>query len=349
MSVARYSFINAKIRSMKADILTSEQWDALIGARNMLAALRILDATGYAELVQDLGETTSPIEIERVLQTDFNKVLFEIQSDIPTDSQTLMSWITKKYQKEVVKSILRLFTSKSDQETAERLFVPIKPFTTERLLSFLELKDLQTLAAQIPDQYFQNLIKITIPQYEETGDLYIIEQTLDSQVIQSLHKEIQQIEGLDHEIAAKIVGTETDLINLMITLRTHFLGTPSDEVEKLLVDAVYRLPLDLCHRALMARNFEERVQILQRSYYKDLIAQSWEAYQQFQSLAIFEHNFHKQIWTESYNALIGYPFHFGVVIGYLNLKWYETLNLKALMNGKADQLEPHIIRRALIL
>ncbi len=80
-----------------------------------------------------------------------------------------------------------------------------------------------------------------------------------------------------------------------------------------------------------------------------MITQSWEAYEQFQSLAIFEHNFHKQIWTESYHALIGYPFHFGVVIGFLNLKWYETLNLKALMNGKADQLDPHIIRRALIL
>ncbi|MFX1299645.1 MAG: V-type ATPase subunit [Promethearchaeota archaeon] len=349
MSVARYSFINAKIRSMKADILTSEQWDALIGARNMLAALRVLDATGYAELVQDLGETTSPLEIERVLQTDFNKVLFEIQSDIPTDSQLLMSWITRKYQKEVVKSILRLYTSKSDHETAVRLFVPIKPFTTNIVLSLLEVKDLQTLATQIPDQYFQNLVQGVFPQYEETGDLFIIEQTLDAKVIQSLHKEIQQIEGLDHEIAAKIIGTETDLINLMITLRTHFLGTPADEVEKLLLDAAYRLPLDLCQRALMARSFEERVQILQRSFYKDLITQSWEAYEQFQSLAIFEHNFHKQIWTESYNALIGYPFHFGVVIGYLNLKWYETLNLKALMNGKADEIEPHIIRRVLIL
>lgn len=349
MSVARYSYINAKIRSMKADILTSDQWDALIGARDMFAAIRILDATSYAELVQDFGETTSPLEVERVLQTEFSNVLVEIENDIPTSTQTLMTWITRKFQKEVVKSILRLFTTHSDRSTAERLFVPIEPFSTNLLFTLLELKDLQTLASHIPDQFFQLLIQDKIPQYEETGDLLVIEQALDASVLENLQREVQLQDGEDRESTLNIVGTEIDRINLMITLRTHFLGTSTDEAVKLLIDAPYRLPLDICQRALMARNFEERIQTLQGSYYKDLISQSWEAYQQYQNLAVFEHNFNKYIRSESINALLGYPFHFGIVIGFLNLKWFEALNLKALMNGKADQLDANIIRRALIL
>ncbi len=348
MSVARYSYINAKIRSMKADILTSEQWDALIGARDMFAALRVLDSTSYSHLVQDMDETTSPIAVERVLQTDFNNILIEIQNDIPTATQQLMTWITRKFQKEVVKSVLRLFASNSDQTTAERLLIPIDPFTLNRLLSLLESKDLHSLALQIPDQFFQSEILKALPRYEETGDLFVLEHTLDISVIQNLYKNVQQLEGQDHEMTAKLIGTEIDLMNLMITLRTHFLGFSSTEAEDLLIKATFRLPLDLCRRALLSRNFEERVQTFKGSNYRDLISQSWEAFEQYQSLAVFEHNFHKQIRSDSAEAMLGYPFHFGIVLGFLNLKWYETLNLKAVMNGKADQLDPNIIRRALI-
>ena len=135
----------------------------------------------------------------------------------------------------------------------------------------------------------------------------------------------------------------------MITLRSHFLGFSSSETEQLLIKTPYRLPLDLCQRALLSRNFEERVRILQSGYYKDLVSRSWEAYELQESLGVFEHNAHIQIRTDSEEALIGYPFHFGIVLGFLNLKWYETLNLKAVMNGKADNIDPNIIRRSLIL
>ncbi|MFX1565906.1 MAG: V-type ATPase subunit [Promethearchaeota archaeon] len=349
MSVARYSFINAKIRSMKADILSPDQWDALIGARDMFSALRILDSTSYAQLVQDMGESTAPIEVERVLQSDFNKVLIEIKNDIPTANQTLMTWITRKFQKEVVKSILRLYTSRSSQATAERLLIPLEPFTAGQLMALLEAKDLHSMVSDISEPFFQLEIQNLLPQYEETGNLFLIEHSLDTTVIQNLFREIQKLEEQDREITARLVGTEIDLMNLMITLRSHFLGFSSTETEELLIKTPYRLSLDLCQRALLARNFEERVRILQSSYYKELISRSWEAYELQQSLGVFEHNAHIQIRTDSEQALIGYPFHFGIVLGFLNLKWYETLNLKAVMNGKADQLDPNIIRRALIL
>jgi vacuolar-type H+-ATPase subunit C/Vma6 len=135
----------------------------------------------------------------------------------------------------------------------------------------------------------------------------------------------------------------------MTTLRTHFLGISPADAEDLLLNAEYRLSRTLCKEALHARSFEDRVKKLQESPYKTMIAQSWEVYQQFESLYTFEHAFHKQIQIDSTDALLGYPFHFGIVLGYLNLKWYETLNLKALMNGKADNLDPGVIRRVLIL
>ncbi len=349
MSVARYSFINAKIRGYKADMLTTEHWDALLGARDMYAALRVLDATSYSEITQDFDETASPLEIEQSLKLDFNRVLTEITNDVPKSMQTIMNWITRKFQREVVKPLLRLYVTEKDPNLIERLIVPIAPFTTEILLDLITAKDLNELAANLPDLYFKRLIQDLLPQYEETGRLVIVEQAIDAAILENLYKEANKLKGLDKELTSKLAGVEIDLINFMTTLRTHFLGIESPKAEELLLQVEYRLPLTLCREALHARSFEDRVRKLQESFYGPLITQSWEAYELFQNLYTFEKVFHEQIRRDSVDALLGYPFHFGIVLGYLNLKWYEILNLKALMNGKADQLDPNVIRRVLIL
>ncbi|MFX1576652.1 MAG: V-type ATPase subunit [Promethearchaeota archaeon] len=349
MSVARYSFINAKIRGYKADMLTSDHWDALLGARDMYAALRVLDTTSYSEIVKDFDETALPQEVEQALQLDFNRVLSEIHVDIPKGSQPLMNWITRKFQREVVKPILRLYVTDKEPSLAEKLLVPVDPFTIEVLLNLLKAKDLNEFVSKLPDPYFRHIIREYLPQYEETDRLVIIEQAIDADILQNLFFEAQKQKGLDKEVTTKLAGVEIDLVNLMTTLRTFFLGIEKAEAEALLLDTEYRLSRALCKEALAARSFEERVRKLQESSYGSMIASSWEAYQLHQTLYAFEHTFLEQIRRNSIDALLGYPFHFGIVLGYLNLKWYEIVNLKALMNGKADQIDSNIIRRILIL
>jgi V/A-type H+-transporting ATPase subunit C len=349
MSVARYSFINAKIRGYKSDMLTSEHWDALLGARDMYAALRVLDATSYSEITKNFDETSTPIEVEQALKLDFNRVLNEIQIDAPKSTQPIMRWITRKFQREVVKPLLRLYVTEAAHEQAERLLIPVEPFTMEVLLDLLTAKDLNDLISQLPDPYFKQLIQDRLPEYEETGRLVVIEQAIDAAILEYLYKEAEKLKGMDKDVTTKLTGTEIDLINFMITLRTHFLGISPTDVDELFLNVEHRLPLPLCREALQARSFEERVRKLQESPYGAIIAPAWEAYEQFENLYTFEHAFHEQIRADSVDALLGYPFHFGIVLGFLNLKWYEVLNLKALMNGKADQLDVNIIRRYLIL
>ncbi len=348
MSVAQYSYINAKIRARKADLLTVEQWDALLGARDMTAALRILDATGYSELVREFDTQTSPLEVERALQLDFGKVLMEITNDAPGSVQHLMSNVSRKFQKEVVKTLLRLRSTDADHETAERLLVPMSPFTLEKLRDLVKASNLQTLISQLPDTVFRRILEEKLPKYEESGELIVLEQTLDNFVLQNLFDQSQQLRGLDKQATIDLIGLEIDLVNLMITLRSQFLGIPAPEAESLLIETEYKLPRSLCRTAIQQETLEQRIRVLQESHYGPLVKQSWEAYEQFQTLHVFERSFHQQIQATSKDTMLGYPFHFGVILGYLNLKWYETLNLKALLNGKAENLEPHIIRRALI-
>ncbi|MFX1564174.1 MAG: V-type ATPase subunit, partial [Promethearchaeota archaeon] len=342
------SYINAKIRARKSGLLTNEQWDALLGARDMIAALRILDMTGYSDLIKEFDSQVLPIEVEKTLQTHFGEVLIEITNDVPGSVQHLMNLISKMFQKEVVKTLLRLYTSESDQATAKRLLVPMSPFTLEILLDLVAASDIHVLISKLPDKFFRSILEEKLPKYEESRKLIVLEQALDKVVLQNLYGQCQRLNGLDKQTTTNLVGLEIDLVNLMIILRSQFLGIPSPEAGLLLLEPGYKLPCSLCRSAMQHETLEQRIRVLKESWYGSLVNQGWEAYEQSKSLHVFERIFHKHIQAVSQDMMLGYPFHFGVVLGYLNLKWYETLNLKALLNGKAENIESSIIRRTLI-
>jgi ATP synthase A1 C subunit len=349
MSVARYSYINAKIRARNAELLSEEQWNALLGARDMLAALRVLDGTGYADLVRDFGADTTAHQIERALQEDFNQVFQEITNDTPEAIHHMLIWIQRKYQKENIKTLIRLRATESNRAMAERLLIPISPFTMETLLTLYEASDLRILASNIPDPFFKKLLEEITPAYEETDDLMVLEHTLDTTVLEHLYKEAAGLSGIDQDRTIALVGVEIDLINLMTSLRSHILGLSHERAQELLLPVEYELTLDLARNAIEVQSLEEAVEILQTSRYVKLVKNAWEAYELYQSLRVFEQVFHKYLRKTSRENMLGDPFHFGVILGYLNLKWYETMNLKALMHGKADHLDPNLIRRTLIL
>ncbi|MDO8055987.1 MAG: V-type ATPase subunit, partial [Candidatus Hermodarchaeota archaeon] len=182
MSVARYSYINAKIRARNSELLSNEQWNALLGARDMFAALRILDGTGYADLVREFDADTSSMEIERTLQGDFSTVFQEITRDAPEAVQSMLIWVQRKYQKENLKTLLRLHAGEADRNMAERLLIPIEPFTIELLLTLYDSADLHQLAKNIPDDFFKGVVGEAVKAYEETKDLMVLEHAIDTAV-----------------------------------------------------------------------------------------------------------------------------------------------------------------------
>jgi V/A-type H+-transporting ATPase subunit C len=349
MAVARYSYINAKIRARKAELLTEEQWDALLGARDMQAALRILDGTGYSDLVRELEANITADQLERILQEDFNNVLQEILIDAPEAAQKILIWVQRKYQKETIKGLIRLKAAGANREMAEQLLIPIEPFTSETLLTLYDAGDMSLLAQNLPIHFFKKLLEDALPAYEETEDLMGLEQVIDAAVFENLYKQTHTLSGKDFDHTEKLVGLEVDLINVLIGLRSHLLGLNKDQTKAMLLARNERKSYDLAYSAIDARTFEEAVELFTTGRFTRLMQRAMEAYEQYQTLQVFEHAFHQAIFQASRETMLGDPFNFGVVLGYLNLKWYETMNLKALIHGKAENLDPNIIRRTLIL
>ena len=349
MSVARYSYINAKIRARNAELLSNEQWDAMLGARDMFAALRILDGTGYSDLVREFNADTSPMVIERALQGDFNTVFQEISRDAPESVHSMLIWVQRKYQKENLKTLLRLHAGEADRSMAERVLIPIEPFTVEFLLTLYDSTDLHQLAANIPDEFFKRVIGEAVTVYEETKDLMMLEHAIDAEVYENLFGKAETLSGTDRMHTLKLIGVEVDMINMLTTLRSHLLQLDKTTAKDLLLSKEFHLKREVAQQAIDAPTLEDAVNLLAVGHYAKFVRNAWEAYELRESLRVFEHAFQTQIFKASREAMLGDPFHFGVILGYLNRKWFEIVNLKALMHGKAEKLDPNMIHRTLIL
>jgi len=349
MSVARYSYINAKIRARNSELLSNEQWNALLGARDMFAALRILDGTGYADLVREFDADTSSMEIERTLQGDFSTVFQEITRDAPEAVQSMLIWVQRKYQKENLKTLLRLHAGEADRNMAERLLIPIEPFTIELLLTLYDSADLHQLAKNIPDDFFKGVVGEAVKAYEETKDLMVLEHAIDTAVYENLFSKAQSLGGTDRMHTERLIGVEIDMINMLTALRSHLLQLDKTTAKDLLLRKEFQLKRQVAEQAIDARTLEDAVDHLAVGHYAKFVKNAWEAYQLRESLRVFEHAFQSQILQASQEAMLGDPFHFGVILGYLNRKWFEIMNLKALMHGKSEKLDPNVIRRTLIL
>jgi vacuolar-type H+-ATPase subunit C/Vma6 len=261
----------------------------------------------------------------------------------------MLIWVQRKYQKENLKTLLRLHAGEADRNMAERLLIPIEPFTVELLLTLYDSADLDQLAANIPDEFFKRVVGEAVSVYEETKDLMTLEHTLDAEVYENLFEKAQSLGGPDRRHTEKLIGVEIDMINMLTTLRSHLLQLDKTKAKELLLTKEHHLKQDVAKQAIDARTLEDAVSLLAVGHYLKFVKTAWEAYQVQETLRVFEHAFQTQILNASHEAMLGDPFHFGVILGYLNRKWFEIMNLKALMHGKAEKLDPNVIRRTLIL
>ncbi|MEM3526199.1 MAG: V-type ATPase subunit, partial [Candidatus Jordarchaeaceae archaeon] len=89
--------------------------------------------------------------------------------------------------------------------------------------------------------------------------------------------------------------------------------------------------------------------ILSVSEFRYLAYRAKEVYEQTKSLFAIEHAFNEYFTQIVYSQLLGFPFHIGVPLAFLELKSQEIRNIKIIIVGKVEAVEPSKIRDLLII
>jgi vacuolar-type H+-ATPase subunit C/Vma6 len=117
-------------------------------------------------------------------------------------------------------------------------------------------------------------------------------------------------------------------------------------LELLVVPTYYRIRVNIDEVA-RARNVEELLNIFGATAYREVVQQAREAFEKESDITRIEEIADHYIAHQSFKQFVGYSFHIGIALAYLNLKFYELRNIKAVIIGKYENIPIQKIRDVL--
>ncbi len=346
-ALARYAYINAKLRARLSLFLTDEQYRQLAAAKDLEAVYSVLGQTRYGALARDLSHTEDMISVEFRLLSDelatYQLVLEHTGGPPRRVVETLMS----RHEVEKLKVLLRLWHTKDPR--AEHLAFPgviCRPLPAE---SIRHARSLDELIGLLDDTPYGRPLKVAAAAYAAEGNLFYLESALDVDYYDRLWTAIGTLGFGDRERARSLVGLEIDIENIRWMLRLqHYYKMPLGEMLALLIPNGARVDELFVRRAAGGADFKSVIAAavggLVRDF-PDVVPVETES----AGLEMMEEVLWHYFLSEIRRGMHGYPFTITTVMGYLKLAEVERRNLACLLNGKRYRLAPEEIERNLIL
>jgi vacuolar-type H+-ATPase subunit C/Vma6 len=182
--------------------------------------------------------------------------------------------------------------------------------------------------------YYDTLVH-ALARYHTEKDLFPLEVALDLDYRRGLWQSINQLTGIDHEHALRLVGTVLDVDNLLWAIRYRVYHHLSEEE---IIN--YTLPFgyqvhDKDIRAVAAG--ADIAQVVRRIY-PDIEGLGQLSDQPGVALIALEHALERHIIKVCRATFIGDPFHIGIPVAYLLLNEHEIRGLTTLIEAKASHL-----------
>jgi len=338
---------------MKVSLLDQEGYRTLLGYSDLVGIYGFLKDTPYVgELEEVHFESFNAFSLERVflknLFKTFNKVVVKSPSEV---ALIILSYL-KKFDVENVKMVLRALRAAVDSSEAMNYIFPVPSGIQPEIYGDLLIvaENVEGFVRLMERTEYGPILAESLEEYFEKKSLMPLENALDVHVYKSLWAHIDKLGRRDKEIAGKLFGFETDVNNIRIILRCKALGLKAEEAMGHIFPAFYALNREDIEKALEASDVSGAMAPLMVQPYRDMLTKVSMDYERTGSISAVDIEGNRLIAGMNRQLLRIYPspFHIGVVLSYLNLKWFEVKNLVALVYGKEDRLSSDVIEKSLI-
>lgn len=320
----------------------------------------ILTKTSYQrEILEISSRQLNATSLENAFLKNYIRTCQEIKDCSPKDISLMVSAIMKKFEANNVKALLRAKWAKISVDEAMRFIVPAGMMDEIRCRNILERSEnISDVVELLSDLEYGLVLKEALNDYEETSVLLPLEAVLDKSIYGQIIKTAEKLRGLDEKIAKTVLGLEVDSINIKVILRGKSFGIGKDQIrhyllptseifgEKELEIAIEIIDIKRSIEALLTR-----VKFGIARDYQYMLTDLLNEYVASQSLSQLEMVFDRSLLKTSLRMLKRYTpyFNIGLILAFLNSKWFEVRNLRAIVRGAEDDVPPDKMRKLLIL
>ena len=357
MCAWKYKRIMPKITVVKLKLMEPKEIANLVGM-SLHHISSMLEKTPYkAEISETSTKELSSNSLEEALLKNFINTCEELMGMSPKRIRLLLSTFLMKFEADCVKAILRAKKAELDANEAMKYIMPVGRLNEARCRKTLEISEnIADVVESLSDMEFGSVLEKAFAVYEKEKNFYLLEVALDRHVYSKIWRAIGKLGGLDKKIARTVIGLEIDSANVKTILRCKAMGImdyqirrylipvsdvfSEKELEQLikepdiqsLIDSLVRLA-----KNTMARDYRYTFAELQK---QDVI-----------SLTTLETILDRGLVETSLRMLKRYTafFNIGLMLAFLNLKWFEVRNLRAITRGTESGIPPDRVKKLLIL
>jgi len=327
-----FDFLQAKIHGLRSRVYESARLDDLCGLRTIAQLWHRL----YPE-----SEAADHHALQRRLLADHVDTLQTICLHLPERLAPLLAWMTRRYQVENLKVLLRAWKSHTPYARVEPFLAPLRAEFDLPARALLKATSLADFLLLIPLEEFRAAAQRHAAEQIENDDTFFLETAFDAAYYQRLLDEQRRLPGEHRRSTERLIDFEVVTYNLLCLFRLKLnYGLPFDQVRPFLVSQVphpVRLEriYDFPHFADMAARIPSRFLPAELagkvSNVADLERALWA-----QGLRLANRQFYRAT-----GLLAG-------VVGFFIIKRVELANLIRVVEGVRYGLGPGAIRQGVV-
>jgi len=345
-----FGFVNARIRGLMSRFLRLDSYEHLLQSKSYEEFIKMLAGTYYGPIISKAhpSSTPSPDELALILSGNFAEVSYNLTKSLSGKVSGFANAYMKMFLAESIKSMIRGIHVGLVKEEILRFAVPTSPDQEAEFEHLAEAKSVQSFIDELSYWDLKITLLTKMPQYEEFSSTAPLEVAVESWYLRNLMKVLNDFPKEDQKRVLDIIEARVDLRNVLTMLRALALQLESRAIDISLVQFTGRSK-SLMESIRSKPNWREVIAALESTRYAELAGRIARMYEESNNLVSVELAIEDYIAQRVKQQLTAYPFHLGTVIGFFNLKFYETRNIRSIAVGIERGESAENIRRMITI
>lgn len=342
---AQFAAVNTKIKVLKRDFLTTNDYLHMLEARSVEDVVRFLkEDTRYGALLVDFDPANAPIgKLEVLFRVHTLKRYEKMVHYLRDQYRVLFKVIFMRYEVENLKLILRAVTRK---ESLEPL---VEGFYRSSVIPHLDYQQL-VMAKSIEEaiHYLQDTpyYKVLFPYIGESPNrlLFYMEMSLDRMYFRRLDNVIRKLDAKDKGRVEEFLGKNSDILNIQWIYRgLKFYHISPEELFNYSLTSGHALDLKKLRELCYSADEKDLVEKLRKTRYAFLFAEDTD-FEPFMEIGMerYLYSLLKTMEKNSFDTVLP-------TIIYIHRLEYEMRDLFSLMEAKkfglgAEETKQFLVR-----
>jgi V/A-type H+-transporting ATPase subunit C len=351
--MARLEYENARLRSLKRELLDPGFYERLFEVRSPEELANILSETCYGADVSAAMLTAPGYRgIELGLKNNLANCYARITHFFSEENRYLAETLLGRYDIWNVKAVLR---GKHIGVSAEEIYEAVMPAgelseaLITRLINAVDVREVINLLT-VWGFSFARVLRDAYPDYHSSGKLLPLELALDrnfySHCIKTLGERKNDIDAL---LLLEFIRQEIDFINIMTAIRLAAESFSEEEASKYFIEGGRKFLKKHFNESLRSPEPEKMLAVLQGTPYAKAAEEGIKRYLKTGYVSSFQRALEEFLTRQAAKLFLADPLSSAMLIAYFYTKHNEVTNLRIIVRGKSVEMSEDEIREAMII